>query len=239
MTAHYDPKLQGSSKAEAFSLRASAHVNAASPDVKRRTDSLYRAVFKRMFDIVLVCAAAPIIVLTVAILAMVVAMDGGNPFYFQDRVGRGGRTYRMWKLRSMVVNADDKLTAHLKDDAAARREWDSTQKLKFDPRITRFGRGLRKCSLDELPQLWNVLKGDMSLVGPRPMMPSQRIIYPGTAYYRLRPGITGPWQVSERNDSTFAARAMFDQDYDRELSLGTDVVLLVRTVAVVFRATGY
>ena len=105
--------------------------------------------------------------------------------------------------------------------------------------ITRFGRVLRKSSLDELPQLWNVLLGDMSLVGPRPMMPCQRDLYPGSAYYRLRPGITGPWQVSRRNESTFADRARFDTDYDQTLSLGTDLGLLISTVRVVVRATGY
>lgn len=139
----------------------------------------------------------------------------------------------------MIVNADAQLETYLASDPTARAEWDSTQKLKVDPRITRFGRILRKSSLDELPQLWNVLKGDMSLVGPRPMMPCQRDLYPGSAYYRLRPGITGPWQVSRRNESTFADRARFDTDYDRTLSLGTDIGLLISTVRVVVRATGY
>jgi len=200
---------------------------------------LYRSVFKRIVDIVLVGIFAPIVVLTVALLALAVALDGGNPFYYQDRVGRGGRIYRMWKLRSMVVDADQKLVAYLEQNPEARREWDSAQKLKSDPRITRFGRILRKSSLDELPQLWNVLIGDMSLVGPRPMMPSQQSIYPGSAYYRLLPGITGSWQVSRRNESSFAERATFDQDYDQSLSLWTDIVILFKTVRVVLRATGY
>jgi lipopolysaccharide/colanic/teichoic acid biosynthesis glycosyltransferase len=100
------------------------------------------------------------------------------------------------------------------------------------------GLALRRYSLDELPQLWNVVLGDMSLVGPRPMMPSQQDIYPGVAYYRLLPGITGPWQVSERNDSSFAERAGYDRDYDRDLSFGTDVSILVRTLGVVAQATG-
>jgi lipopolysaccharide/colanic/teichoic acid biosynthesis glycosyltransferase len=145
----------------------------------------------------------------------------------------------MWKLRSMVAGADAALESYLASDPVARAEWDSTQKLKSDPRITRFGRVLRKSSLDELPQLWNVLLGDMSLVGPRPMMPSQQEIYPGQAYYRLRPGITGPWQVSRRNESTFADRARFDEHYEETLSFKTDVGLLIGTVRVVMRATGY
>jgi lipopolysaccharide/colanic/teichoic acid biosynthesis glycosyltransferase len=101
------------------------------------------------------------------------------------------------------------------------------------------GRLLRKSSLDELPQLWNVLVGDMSLVGPRPMMPAQQVLYPGRAYFRLRPGITGPWQVSHRNETTFAARAGFDAEYERDLSFVTDTRLLFATVRVVLRATGY
>ena len=200
---------------------------------------LYRSGLKRVFDVVVVLLALPIILLVVGLLAFLVARDGGNPFYTQSRVGLNGRSYRMWKLRSMVVGADEKLEDHLATDPNARQEWDSTQKLKCDPRITRFGRILRKSSMDELPQLWNVLLGDMSLVGPRPMMPSQQHLYPGQAYYRLRPGITGPWQVSKRNESSFADRAHFDQDYDRTVSLGTDLALLIRTVRVVLRGTGH
>lgn len=251
MTVHYDPKPHGSGSVGAFLPMSSAH--ATPTEARQRTQGrlsrfqiaqgqreqgLYQTIFKRLLDTALIVVAAPIIVLTVAILAFVVSLDGGNPFYFQDRVGRGGRIFRMWKLRSMVVDADQKLAAHLESDAAAQQEWNSTQKLRDDPRITRFGRVLRKCSLDELPQLYNVLIGDMSLVGPRPMLPEQRVLYPGTAYYRLRPGITGPWQVSVRNESTFAARAQFDQDYVGNLSLSTDLMLLTRTVAVVFHATG-
>jgi lipopolysaccharide/colanic/teichoic acid biosynthesis glycosyltransferase len=145
----------------------------------------------------------------------------------------------MWKLRTMVDNADERLEAYLEANPEARSEWDSSQKLKDDPRITRVGRMLRRTSLDELPQVLNVLTGDMSLVGPRPMMPSQRTLYPGSAYYRLRPGITGSWQVTDRNDSTFADRARFDTAYERELSLATDVKILLATVRVVLRGTGY
>ena len=166
------------------------------------------------------------------------ALDGSSPFYWSDRVGRGGKTFRMLKLRTMVPNADKLLEEYLSRNAEAMLEWNSTQKLKSDPRITAVGRLLRKTSLDELPQLWNVLIGDMSLVGPRPMMPSQRALYSGTAYYALRPGITGPWQVSVRNESEFAQRVDFDAKYDRTISFATDVKLLLATVRVVFRGTG-
>ena len=138
----------------------------------------------------------------------------------------------------MVSNADALLEQHLACDPAAREEWNRTQKLRHDPRITPIGRMIRKSSLDELPQLWNVLVGDMSLVGPRPMMVDQQEIYPGTAYYALRPGITGFWQTSVRNESSFAERAGFDAAYLRDLSFRTDLHILMRTVRVVLRGTG-
>ena len=129
------------------------------------------------------------------ILVPLIMLDGGSPIYFQKRIGLNGKKFRMWKLRSMVPNADRALAAYLEENPEARAEWDHSQKLRHDPRITRVGLFIRKSSLDELPQLWNVIKGDMSLVGPRPMMMSQRRMYPGTAYYALRPGITGFWQI--------------------------------------------
>jgi exopolysaccharide production protein ExoY len=200
---------------------------------------IYRRGAKRMFDLVAVLLAAPVVVPLVAGLALVVASKGGQPFYTQARVGRGGRVFRMWKLRSMVCHADALMEAHLASDPEARAEWDSTQKLKNDPRITSFGRFLRRSSLDELPQLWNVVTGDMSLVGPRPMMVNQQEIYPGTAYYALRPGITGLWQTAGRNRTTFAARAEFDAAYEADVTLKNDLSILWRTVNVVVTATGY
>lgn len=200
---------------------------------------LYRRGLKRACDLCAVMMAAPVVVPLIAGLAVAVALGGGQPFYTQDRVGRGGRTFRMWKLRSMVRDADALMEAHLASDAGARAEWDATQKLRDDPRITRLGRFLRRSSLDELPQLWNVVAGDMSLVGPRPMMVAQRTIYPGTAYYALRPGITGLWQTAGRNRTTFAARAEFDTDYEGRVTFGRDMSILWRTVNVVLNATGY
>lgn len=200
--------------------------------------SAYRAFFKRLVDVTLVGLMAPIILLVVAVMAALVALEGGNPLYFQQRVGLNGRIFRMWKVRTMVVDADARFEEYLSANPEARREWDLNQKLAHDPRITRIGRILRKTSLDELPQMWNVMSGSMSLVGPRPMMPSQQALYPGQAYYRLLPGITGPWQVSARNKSTFADRANYDLDYEQTLSLKTDVSLLFKTVSVVLYGTG-
>ena len=194
---------------------------------------------KRLFDIVLVVLSLPFVLPVIALIALMIARDGHAPFYSSARVGRGGRVFRMLKLRTMVPNADCLLERHLDSNPDARQEWESTQKLKCDPRITPFGRFLRKSSLDELPQIWNVLKGDMSLVGPRPMLPEQKGKYPGFAYYLLRPGITGSWQVSDRNETAFAKRAEYDQDYERKLSMLTDIRLIFRTIGVVFRGTGY
>lgn len=200
--------------------------------------NVYADFFKRGLDLALVAiAAAPVLVLMVFMCAAIM-MDGKSPIYLQKRVGRNGRIFKMWKLRSMVPDADSLLEAHLAANPAARVEWDHSQKLRKDPRITRVGRLLRKTSLDELPQLWNVVTGDMSLVGPRPMLPEQRAMYPGTAYYALRPGITGLWQTSVRNESSFAERSRFDTAYGRRVSLKTDILVLLRTVKVVFTGTG-
>jgi lipopolysaccharide/colanic/teichoic acid biosynthesis glycosyltransferase len=200
---------------------------------------IYARSLKRLFDIAAVVITAPVTVPIVAVLAVFVAQDGGSPFYCQERVGKGRRPFRLWKLRSMVVDADARMEACLAADPLLRQEWNQTQKLKADPRITRVGRLLRKSSLDELPQLWNVLIGDMSLVGPRPMMTSQQALYPGQAYYALRPGLTGYWQISERNESSFADRAGYDDRYERDVSLATDIRVLFATLRAVARGTGY
>jgi lipopolysaccharide/colanic/teichoic acid biosynthesis glycosyltransferase len=192
-----------------------------------------------MIDIMVVAATAIITAPLIMLIALFVSLDGHSPFYSQRRLGMGGRSFTLWKLRSMVPDADTRLREHLSADPAARAEWDRTQKLMNDPRITRMGRFIRKCSIDELPQLWNVLRGDMSLVGPRPMMPEQASLYPGISYFALRPGITGTWQVSARNESSFAERARFDSDYYRSVSLGTDLGILLATVRVVVRGTGH
>ncbi len=206
---------------------------------QRRKAGIYSNFLKYVIDATAVMATALFVIPLVLTLAVLVLMDGSNPFYRQKRVGKNGRVFNMWKLRTMVPNADQHLEDYLSENPAAREEWDATQKLKNDPRITKVGRILRKTSLDELPQLWNVLRGDMSLVGPRPMMCSQRDLYPGSAYFNLRPGITGPWQISDRNDSEFKSRAIFDNQYEQAVSLKTDLSILVRTVGVVVRGTGY
>lgn len=203
----------------------------------RRT-SFYRRRGKRLVDVAFVLASLPAVLVVIALAALAIGLSGGRPFFAQDRLGQGGRVFRFWKLRTMVPEAEQALERHLAENPQARLEWDSYQKLRDDPRITRVGRVLRKTSLDELPQVWNVLRGDMTLVGPRPMLPEQYARYPGKAYLELRPGLTGPWQISERNGSAFAGRGRYDDAYARDLSLATDLRIILATFDVVAKATG-
>ena len=201
--------------------------------------SLYRRFLKRGLDVALVLATCVIALPIIGIMALLVSLEGGSPFYTQLRVGRGGKNFRMIKLRTMVQNADALLAQHLALNPSAKAEWDATQKLKNDPRITRLGRFLRKTSLDELPQLFNVLLGHMSLVGPRPIMVQQTELYHGSAYYKMRPGLTGFWQVSDRNECEFSDRVKFDEVYNQMMSLSIDIAVMLRTIRVVLRGTGY
>lgn len=222
------------------------HVDAMVADVstqfpsKTSTSTLYNSKIKRGLDLFLLILTSPISVPLILSLALLVWIrTGASPFYLQERIGMGGRIFTMVKLRTMVKDADDRLHAHLEANPDAKAEWDSNQKLKDDPRVTRTGRILRKTSLDELPQLWNVLVGDMSLVGPRPMMVQQKNLYPGRDYYEMRPGLTGFWQISDRNDCSFATRAAHDASYRKSMSLFTDLGVIGATVVVVLRGTGY
>ena len=200
--------------------------------------SFYRSGIKRVFDILFVCAALPFILPVILIIAALIALDGGNPFFIQRRVGKDGRVFSMIKLRSMVTDAETKLLDYLEQNPEAKQEWVEKQKLSNDPRITLVGRVIRKTSIDELPQFFNVLFGDMSVVGPRPMLPSQREMYPGQAYYAMKPGVTGFWQIGDRHEAGFAERAHYDADYFRKMSLRTDVFVIFQTVRVVCRGTG-
>ena len=201
-------------------------------------EGVYSRSLKRPEDILLTLIILPVASLSIVILAAVLALSGTKPLYAQVRVGKNGKPFKMWKLRTMATNREHLLAIHLKEKKAALAEWNRHQKLSNDPRITIIGRWLRKTSLDELPQLWNVLVGDMSLVGPRPILPCQKPLYPGTDYYELRPGITGSWQVSARNTSSFADRANFDTDYSPSLSFSNDLKILLKTIYVVVRGTG-
>ncbi|SDB43991.1 sugar transferase [Belnapia rosea] len=196
---------------------------------------------KRALDIAgagaLLLLGAPVFLL----LALLVRADGGPAFYAHERVGRGGRRFGCLKFRSMVVDSATRLEALLASDPAARAEWEATRKLRHDPRITWIGRLLRATSLDELPQLINVLRGDMSLVGPRPVVAAELAAHYGAAaehYLAVRPGITGLWQVSGRSDTSYAQRVALDVRYATNPSLLEDVRILLRTPAAVLLRRG-
>ena len=170
-----------------------------------------------------------------------VLISMGRPVHFwQYRLGRHGKRFRFHKFRSMVRDSGEALDAYLSRNDVARTEWATFQKLEHDPRITPFGHFIRRLSLDELPQFWNVLKGDMSLVGPRPCMERQRSLYGShwSDYCAMRPGITGLWQVSGRNRLSYAQRVELDAEYVRNWSLWLDVKILMRTVFAVLAKDG-
>ena len=201
--------------------------------------TIYHVGTKRVMDVILILLALPFLVPILLLVAFAVARDGHTALYSQERIGRNGHVFKIWKFRTMVPDAQKQLDHLIANDAALADEWRTTQKLRQDPRITSVGTVLRKTSIDELPQLWNVLKGEMSLVGPRPMMTDQKGLYAGNAYFAMRPGLTGLWQISDRNKCSFAARAAFDTTYYHKMSLWTDLKILMATVGVVVSCTGY
>lgn len=230
---------------ESVSASRSLH---AVPALSHRLDeptpyclSTSQRVAKRALDIAGALFFLSIFGLFYVAIALAVRLCMGGPVhYWQHRIGQGGRSFRFYKFRSMVVNADEILERHLAENPKAREEWNAFQKLADDPRITPLGKVMRKFSIDELPQFFNVLKGDMSLVGPRPCMTRQRSLYGQhwRRYCEMRPGLTGLWQVSGRNRLSYAARVELDMAYASQWSLWLDVKILARTVWVVLRSDG-
>jgi Undecaprenyl-phosphate galactose phosphotransferase WbaP len=175
------------------------------------------------------------------IVALMVRADGGPAFFAHQRVGRGGKLFGCLKFRSMVIDSQARLETLLANDPAARAEWEATRKLKNDPRITPIGRFLRSTSLDELPQLINVLRGEMSLVGPRPVQEAEIDRYYGASaahYMAVRPGITGLWQVSGRSETSYESRVALDVSYVSRPSLLADISILLRTPVAVLSRRG-
>jgi Undecaprenyl-phosphate galactose phosphotransferase WbaP len=195
---------------------------------------------KRCFDVFLAAlslTAAPLLLL----LYIAVRLSSPGPaLYGQRRIGQHDRSFTAWKFRTMVINADQVLQAHLKADPALREEWLRDYKLKKDPRVTPLGRLLRKTSLDELPQIWNVLRGEMSVVGPRPIVAAEVPKYGKRfeLYRKVTPGITGLWQISGRNNTSYDARTEFDEYYVRNWSVCLDLYILFRTVKTVLFTEG-
>jgi exopolysaccharide production protein ExoY len=174
------------------------------------------------------------------IAALIKAYDGGPILFSHARVGRDGRSFACMKFRTMVVDGEKVLERHLRDSPAAAREWAETRKLKSDPRVTTLGAILRKTSLDELPQLINVLRGEMSIVGPRPIVTEELGKYGTDAvfYFRARPGLTGPWQVGGRNDERYDVRVALDRAYVENWTFRRDLMLVLKTIPAVLSARG-
>jgi exopolysaccharide production protein ExoY len=223
-------------------IDTSAHVDELLAGQVRSGSGLraYPAVAKRGLDIALVVFVLPVALPLTLLLWLVATIEGGSGFFGHQRVGLGGRPFRCWKIRSMVRNAESILAHHLASDPAAAAEWARDQKLKKDPRVTRFGRFMRRTSLDEIPQLWNVLRGDMSIVGPRPVTAGELDRYGASArfYLQCRPGLTGLWQVNGRGSARYEDRIALDRRYAETMTLGRDLGLILRTVPVVLRRTG-
>lgn len=196
---------------------------------------------KRLGDIAVALLVLTALAPLLLFLVLIVRLSSPGPiFYAQSRLGRGGRKIRVWKFRTMVLDADRRLAQVLASDPVVRREWEERHKLRHDPRITPVGGFMRRWSLDELPQLWNVLVGDMSIVGPRPIVDGEIERYgPWFGYYTsMRPGLTGLWQVSGRDDTTYAERVRLDAVYAVSWSLWLDFAICMRTVLTLIRREG-
>ncbi len=195
---------------------------------------------KRGVDLAIALIGCALISPLICGLSVVVALEGRPILFGQWRVGQRGVRFRMYKFRSMVPNADIILEHLLASDPKARVEWESNQKLRNDPRITRLGNFLRQSSLDELPQLLNVVRGEMSLIGPRPVVPDEIARYgrSGRFYRAVKPGVTGLWQVSGRNDTSYRRRVAMDRYYASNASLQLDFWILYKTVVSVLLRRG-
>jgi Undecaprenyl-phosphate galactose phosphotransferase WbaP len=231
------------SSAALYSLTADARQLGGCLAVEVRRDLLLPLprLAKRAIDLLIVCSTLPVVGLTVLLLGILVRLESPGPiFYGHRRIGRSHSTFLTWKIRTMHVSGDELLERALAGDGALREEWLRDRKLRCDPRITRVGRFLRKTSLDELPQFWNVLRGEMSLVGPRPIVEEEVAAYGMnfSLYCRVTPGLTGLWQVSGRNEVSLCDRVRLDSYYVRNWSPWLDLHILARTAKVVLTGQG-
>jgi len=200
--------------------------------VRQNLMSSWQQALKRVLDLSIVILASPFLIPFFGLISLITHLDSpGAVFYTQLRIGQGGKKFGVWKFRTMVENADEVLEKYLTANPELRKEWEETHKLKNDPRITRMGRFLRKSSLDELPQILNVVRGDMGIVGPRPIIEEEAHHYGDKlkVYIQVRPGITGLWQVSGRNDLDYATRVRLDEYYVRNWSVWFDLYIIAKT----------
>lgn len=209
------------------------------PSIVLNADEIKHNFAKRTFDILF---SSLVLILGFPIFFLIALLvrfsSKGAVIYGHERIGRGGKPFRCYKFRTMRVNADKLLIEILKNDPELKKEWEETRKLKNDPRVTAIGRFLRMTSLDELPQFWNTLKGDMSIVGPRPVVKSELVKYFGRStplILSIRPGLTGLWQISGRSNTTYEERIRFDQDYVLSHSFIGDLKIVFDTIPAMFR----
>jgi Undecaprenyl-phosphate galactose phosphotransferase WbaP len=231
------------SSAALYSLAVDARQLAGCCAVEVKRDLLLPLprITKRTIDLFFVFLAAPVVALTILLVGMLVRLESPGPiFYGQRRIGRDQTVFCIWKIRTMQVNGDELLQSVLEKDQSMREEWLRDRKLRRDPRVTWVGRFLRKTSLDELPQLWNVLRGEMSLVGPRPIVEEEVAAYGSSfsLYCRVTPGLTGLWQVSGRNSVSCRERVRLDSYYVRNWSPWLDLHIMARTAGVVLSGRG-
>jgi Undecaprenyl-phosphate galactose phosphotransferase WbaP len=232
------PDLFGISAAD-----ADAHEIQGAFALELRRNLLYRRnrIAKRLIDIVLLLFSFVFLIPLTLLIALTIVLESGFPvFYKHERIGKGGKLFTAWKYRTMLKNADAEFEEALKVDPDLCKEWEENHKLKRDPRLTKVGSVLRRLSLDEFPQLWNVLKGEMSLVGPRPIVEKEIEKYGDDydLYSQVLPGLTGLWQVSGRSDLSYVERVWLDTHYVRNWSIWLDLVILVRTFWVVLAGIG-
>jgi len=205
----------------------------ASPGFSLSKAAVYSVFFKRLLDIALCLLLLPIVLPLLAILMICIKLDSRGPaVYRSERIGKNGKKFNCLKLRTMCVNAHERLTHILNENPELDKEYSKYRKLKNDPRVTRIGKILRSCSLDEIPQILNVLKGDMSFVGPRPAFEEEIPNY-GSNYYlykSVRPGITGLWQVNGRSETSFSTRVQMDTNYVKRICFSNDIKILLKTI---------
>ncbi|APX26251.1 hypothetical protein GCM10011326_44630 [Salipiger profundus] len=221
-------------------LNETSHLFSRRMAYRREARKFYARFTKRVVDLVFALLLMPVLLPVITLLWVLTRLDGGPGFFGHRRIGKNGKVFRCWKIRTMMPNAEERLVSYLAENPAAAEEWARDHKLTNDPRITKIGHFLRATSLDELPQIWNVLTGEMSFVGPRPVVRAEMRKYGHgrTAYLTMKPGITGLWQVSGRNDVSYAERVAMDIEYLQTVSLVTDCTLIAKTAGSVMNRTG-
>ena len=212
-------------------------VSLAEPSQESPTGGVPKRIFDIIFSLIGLAALSPFFIFTAIAIKL---CDGGPVFFSHTRVGLSGRPFRCLKFRTMAIDADEKLNACLATDARLAIEWAAKRKLKDDPRLIPIGAALRRSSLDELPQLINILRGEMSLVGPRPVVAEELAYYgPDAALYVCaRPGLTGAWQVGGRSDTSYETRVHMDRQYCLNWSMLSDFIIIAKTIPVVIFARG-